>query len=521
MKDALLSWPEGNDVLLKVFLYRHALVDDVEVREPFILSQEYMLTVFMTCGYNHVKLEHALDASDTSCLVLHLPHTMNVGEYELSVAIERDGHHLRTVEAGAVGIVQNNKEARTVLTRVGERHQASIDVEMQIVFSATTVGKSAYEEWRELPGNEEKTLQDFINEAVDLNRITGQANKAIIDMNALSQQVSVAESKRDTAERARASQEQLRDSHEQLREEQEQLRQSEEILRDGAEQLRDTHEQLREEQEQLRQSGESERSVAEMRRRSNEEQRDITMTSRMAEVDAALHETEEAIEKGLHPDYVGEDGYVYHWDMELHHYLRTNIYVKGGKGDPGKNGKDFKIYKTYPSVAAMEADAENVPLAEFVLIASTVADPDNAKLFARSDDSSTGFAFLTDLSGAQGIKGDDGKSAYQIAVEYGYTGSEAEYNALYFDAIRSANDAAGAALEAARNAQASASNADEKARLAAEAADAAEGAENVDATLVNNVVYITDRHNVTNSFDLTEEIGGLKDILDTINGEVI
>lgn len=493
MKDALLSWPEGNDVLLKVFLYRYALVDGVEVREPFILSQEYMLTVFMTCGYNHVKLEHALDASDTSCLVLHLPHTMNVGEYELSVAIERDGHHLRTVEAGAVGIVQNNKEARTVLTRVGERHQASIDVEMQIVFSATTVGKSAYEEWRELPGNEEKTLQDFINEAVDLNRITGQANKAIIDMNALSQQVSVAESKRDTAERARASQEQLRD----------------------------THEQLREEQEQLRQSGESERSVAEMRRRSNEEQRDITMTSRMAEVDAALHETEEAIEKGLHPDYVGEDGYVYHWDMELHHYLRTNIYVKGGKGDPGKNGKDFKIYKTYPSVAAMEADAENVPLAEFVLIASTVVDPDNAKLFTRSDDSSTGFAFLTDLSGAQGIKGDDGKSAYQIAVEYGYTGSEAEYNALYFDAIRSANDAAGAALEAARNAQASASNADEKARLAAAAADAAEGAENVDVTLVNNVVYITDRHNVTKSFDLTEEIGGLKDILDTINGEVI
>lgn len=79
--------------------------------------------------------------------------------------------------------------------------------------------------------------------------------------------------------------------------------------------------------------------------------------------------------------------------------------AKGDKGEKGDTGKDFSIYKTYPSINDMNADAPNVPEGEFVLIASSVEDEDNAKLYVKN---STGFVYLTDLSGATGIKGEKG-----------------------------------------------------------------------------------------------------------------
>lgn len=68
------------------------------------------------------------------------------------------------------------------------------------------------------------------------------------------------------------------------------------------------------------------------------------------------------------------------------------------------DGKSFYIAKTYSSVAAMNADFPNVPPVEgdFVLIASTVDDPDNAKMYVKG---ATTFVYVSDLSGAQGIQG--------------------------------------------------------------------------------------------------------------------
>lgn len=79
--------------------------------------------------------------------------------------------------------------------------------------------------------------------------------------------------------------------------------------------------------------------------------------------------------------------------------------IQGKQGEKGDPGKDFSIYKTFASVTAMEASADEVPQGEFVLITSSTEDPDNAKLYCKSEE---GFAFLTDMSGAQGMKGDTG-----------------------------------------------------------------------------------------------------------------
>lgn len=93
----------------------------------------------------------------------------------------------------------------------------------------------------------------------------------------------------------------------------------------------------------------------------------------------------------------------------------------GPQGPQGPTGEAFTIYATYASVAAMEADAANVPTGKFVLISSTVSDPDNAKLYVKLSDGT--FNYLTDLSGAQGIQGPQGEQGIQgVQGEQGIQG---------------------------------------------------------------------------------------------------
>lgn len=98
---------------------------------------------------------------------------------------------------------------------------------------------------------------------------------------------------------------------------------------------------------------------------------------------------------------------------------------KGDKGEKGDTGEPFTVKMTFPSIAAMESyvpDPEHgkpvIESGEFVMITSTVSDPDNAKLYIKTDD---GYTFITDLSGAQGMKGDKGDRG-----EQGYKGDRGE-----------------------------------------------------------------------------------------------
>ena len=84
------------------------------------------------------------------------------------------------------------------------------------------------------------------------------------------------------------------------------------------------------------------------------------------------------------------------------------VLFKGEKGDKGDTGEGFYISKTYTSVAEMHAGyaIDGVPLNAFVLIdTGNVEDEDNAKLYVKRE---RGYSYLTDLSGAQGIKGEQG-----------------------------------------------------------------------------------------------------------------
>lgn len=150
-------------------------------------------------------------------------------------------------------------------------------------------------------------------------------------------------------------------------------------------------------------------------------------------------EVAKAIANGLKGDK-GDDGLSAYQIAVINGYkgsqaewLASLVGAKGDKGDKGDPGKDFKIVKTFPSIAAMNGDGFSD--GDFTMIASDVNDPDDGKLYVWNG---TSFTYIADLSGSQGIKGDTGKtgdkgekgdtgdqglSAYQVAVNAGFSGS--------------------------------------------------------------------------------------------------
>lgn len=101
-------------------------------------------------------------------------------------------------------------------------------------------------------------------------------------------------------------------------------------------------------------------------------------------------------------------------------------YVNDTYQDSGINavGDAFTIVKTYSSVQAMEDDYNNpeVKTGQFVMIdTGDVENEEDSRLYLKGN---TEWKFISDLSGAQGIQG---LSAYQVAVQHGFEGTEAEW----------------------------------------------------------------------------------------------
>ena len=131
-------------------------------------------------------------------------------------------------------------------------------------------------------------------------------------------------------------------------------------------------------------------------------------------VDDAIAATDKAEEIASNPPkIVDNDWWIYDYDTKQ--YVNTGIAAIGDA---------FTYKKEYPSVEAMEADwgTADVKLGEYVLInTNNVEDPDDAKVYLKTQE---GWKFIVDLSGMQGIQG---WSAYEVAVQHGFVGTEAEW----------------------------------------------------------------------------------------------
>lgn len=131
-------------------------------------------------------------------------------------------------------------------------------------------------------------------------------------------------------------------------------------------------------------------------------------------VDDAIAATDKAEEIASNPPkIVDNDWWIYDYDTKQ--YVNTGIAAIGDA---------FTYKKEYPSIEAMEADwgTADVKLGEYVLInTNNVEDPDDAKVYLKTQ---SGWKFIVDLSGMQGIQG---WSAYEVAVQHGFVGTEAEW----------------------------------------------------------------------------------------------
>lgn len=79
-----------------------------------------------------------------------------------------------------------------------------------------------------------------------------------------------------------------------------------------------------------------------------------------ADANAAATHAERIAE---HPTYVGEDNYVYEWNDTLRQYEKTDIYVKGEKGDQGATGNlVYPQFEVTDSMHLMISDGDNITL---------------------------------------------------------------------------------------------------------------------------------------------------------------
>lgn len=184
-------------------------------------------------------------------------------------------------------------------------------------------------------------------------------------------------------------------------------------------------------------------------------------------VDDAIAATDKAEEIASNPPkIVDNDWWIYNYDTKQ--YVNTGVSAIGDA---------FTYKKEYPSIEAMEADwgTADVKLGEYVIInANDVEDPDDAKVYLKTQE---GWKFIVDLSGMQGIQG---WSAYEVAVKHGFVGTEEEWvQSLKQPAL----DAAAEALEAKAQVEAT-----EKAVKEAEAlrVTAEQGRVNAENTRVSN-----------------------------------
>ena len=91
----------------------------------------------------------------------------------------------------------------------------------------------------------------------------------------------------------------------------------------------------------------------------------------------------------------------------------------GATGAIGPKGDPFTVKKTFESILQMISyTGTDVKEGDFVVISSDTEDPDNGRLYLRG---AVSWTFITDLSGAKGMKGEDGKGISTVVQNADYT----------------------------------------------------------------------------------------------------
>ena len=184
-----LRWVRGNDVLLRVTLQEpkcdsngYAMKDSkgnpiwqlvdldsyselkaaVKMRNT---DDAYGSTINNCSSNKETDTAYEVTANRSTqngILLVEIPSTLPNGDYALEITGKKEDKSMRTFEPSLFSIVECNKRANVTFDIQEGVRSTDLDIKIQMVASGVARGKNAYELWRELPGNEDKRLQEYL-----------------------------------------------------------------------------------------------------------------------------------------------------------------------------------------------------------------------------------------------------------------------------------------------------------------------------------------------------------------------
>lgn len=156
--------PSGNDFYLAIALKSRSLVDGEVVETPFDFeaADTYNARIYSILDGTTLSTMVGLKDGSTDTVIVDAKGVPLIRAISVEVTGTVDGRAFRAAEKGFLSIVEFNGEAKVVFTPVTGGQEANLVMTLTFLPSAAVVGKNAYEIWKEEPGNEDKTLADFI-----------------------------------------------------------------------------------------------------------------------------------------------------------------------------------------------------------------------------------------------------------------------------------------------------------------------------------------------------------------------
>lgn len=166
----ILKWVQGNDVVVTVWLYEpkvdaqgHPVYDGKVLQwEPVDLDSYDEWKVRVKNGCQAITMPASAGAS-TGSIIMTVPATLSCGDYALEFTGIKDDVAVRSFETMAFGIVKSNGESNVVFDIVDGEKSCDIDIKLQIQPQVVTRGLNSFDYWKMIPGNEDKTLQDYLD----------------------------------------------------------------------------------------------------------------------------------------------------------------------------------------------------------------------------------------------------------------------------------------------------------------------------------------------------------------------
>lgn len=184
-ENKILAYVRGNDVLFIVSVTTPEIdgegkpVEDSYVPVDFTGWDDYSLRVVKQGVTRTIVAESSqLVEGENGKIVVDVPYTALCGTYSLELVGRQNGRHERSYEIMMFAIVESNDKANLIYEIIDGYKSTDLDITVQLVQSALVYGENAYQMWKHLPGNEDKTLQDYIDEVLDLNGVMQRANAA-------------------------------------------------------------------------------------------------------------------------------------------------------------------------------------------------------------------------------------------------------------------------------------------------------------------------------------------------------